>query len=82
MSKKDIDIDKEIEKLSRKTNVEIKKMEYSFENQVRKLDAEIDNVMNEKLKEFDENKELTSKYLTTNYKTDTVNIYRERLKKI
>ena len=82
MSKKDIDIDEEIEKLSRKTNVEIKKLEYSFENQVRKLDNDIDKVMNKKLKEFDETKELTSKYLNIDYKQDSIERYREKLNKI
>lgn len=82
MAKKEIDIDKEIEKLARKSNVNIKKTEYSFEKRIKSLDEEIDKIMNDKIMEFDKNKELTSDYLTTNYKSDTIDGYRKKLKKI
>jgi hypothetical protein len=82
MSKKDIDFDEELERLSRKTNISIRKSEYSFDNQIKKMGNEIDNVSNKKIKEFDENKELTSKYFNIDYNDDTINRYREKLRKI
>ena len=82
MSKEEFDIDKEIEKISRKSNIDIKNSQYSFENRIRKLDKDIDKIANRKLKEFDKNKELTLDYLTTEYKQDTIDRYREKLKKI
>lgn len=82
MSKKEKDIDKEIEKLARKSNVNIKKTEYSFEKRMKRLDKEIDDVINDKIKEFDKNKELTSDYLSIDYKSDTIDNYRKKLKKI
>ena len=83
MSKKEmVDIDKEVERLARKTNINVRKSEYSFENQLKRLDKDIDKLMDEKIKNFDENKELTSDYLTTDYKQDTIDMYREKLKKI
>ena len=82
MSKKEFDLDKEIEKIARKSNINMRKSEYSFENQIRRLDKDIDKIMDEKIKIFDENKELTSDYLNIEYKQDTIDRYREKLKKI
>ena len=53
--KEEFDVDKELEKISRKSNLDIRKSEYSFENQIRKLDKEIDKIMDSKIKEFDDN---------------------------
>ena len=61
---------------------DIRKSEYSFENQIRKLDKEIDKIMDSKIKEFDDNKKLTSDYLSIDYSESTINRYREKLKKI
>lgn len=82
MSKKEFDIDEEIEKIARKSNINMRKSEYSFENRIKKLNQEIDKVMDKKIKEFDENKELTSDYLNIDYRQDTIERYREKLKKI
>ena len=82
MSKEEFDLDKEIEKIARKTNLNMRKSEYSFENQIKRLDKDIDNLMKDKMKNFDDNKELTSDYLNINYKQDTIDRYREKLKKI
>lgn len=82
MSKKEVDIDKEIEKLARKSNINIRKSEFAFENQLKKLDKDIDNAMNNKFKELDENKQLSSDYLFIDYRNDTIDRYREKLKKI
>lgn len=83
MSKKEeFDLDKEVEKISRKSDISIKKSEYSFNNQIKKLDNEIERVINNKIKEFDDNKKLTEDYLKIDYKNDTINRYREKLKKM
>jgi len=82
MSKKEIDFDKELENLSRKSGINIRKSEYSFDNQIKKLDKDIDKIVNEKIKNFDENKKLKSEYLNIDYKPDTIDRYREKLKKI
>ena len=77
--KEEFDVDKELEKISRKSNLDIRKSEYSFENQIRKLDKEIDKIMDSKIKEFDDNKKLTSDYLSIDYSESTINSYREKL---
>ena len=82
MSKKEVDIDKEIEKIARKSNINMRNSEYSFETRIKKLDKEIDKIMDRKIKEFDENKKLTSDYLNIDYQQDTIDRYREKLKKI
>lgn len=82
MSKKEFDIDEEVEKLARKSNFHMRKSEYAFENQLKRLDKDIDQIANQKIKDFDENKELTSEYLSIEYSHDTIDRYREKLKKI
>ena len=80
--KKEIDFEKEVEKLARKSNLNIRKSEYAFENQIRKLDKDIDKIVKDKIKDFDNNKQLTEEYLTMDYTDSTINQYREKLKKI
>ena len=82
MSKEEFDIDKEIEKIARKSNVNMRKTEYSFENRIKKLDEEIDRIMDRKIKEFDDSKRLTSDYLSIDYTQDSIDRYKEKLKKI
>ena len=83
MAKKDeLDIDEEVKRISRKTNVNIKKAEYSFSKQLERLDKEVDKAVNDKIKLFDQDKELTEKYLSIEYKHDTIDRYREKLKEI
>lgn len=82
MAKKDFDLDEEIEKIARKSNINIQKTEFAFENQIRKLDKDIDKSINKKIKSFDKDKELLSDYLTIENKHDTIARYREKLKKI
>lgn len=82
MSKKKIDFDKELERIARKTNYNMRKSEYSFESRIKKLDKDIDKISKSKIKDFDINKELTSEYLMTDYSQDTIGRYREKLKKI
>lgn len=75
-------MDEEVERLSRKSNINMRKSEYAFENQVRQLDKDIDKIVEEKIKDFDNNKQLTQEYLTMDYTESTINRYREKLKKI
>jgi phage host-nuclease inhibitor protein Gam len=80
--KEEIDIEEEVQRLARKTNVNIKKSEYSYSKQIERLGMEVDKVVNEKIKAFDENKVLAEDYMSIEYKHDTIDRYREKLKKI
>ena len=83
MAKKEVDIEEEIQRLSRKTNINIKKAEYSYSKQLERLDEEMDKALNDKIKLFDEDKQLVEKHMTVEYnKHDTIDRYREKLKKI
>ena len=81
--KENVDLEKELERISRKSNINMMKFEKSFENRLKKLDDDIDKVMNDKLKIFDDNKKITFDYLNMDFKDDgTITRYREKLKKI
>ena len=80
--KEEYDLEKEIERLSRKTKININKSEYSFNNRIKELDNEMKKIMDDKVKLFDENKVMTEKYLTIENDTSTIDRYREKLKKI
>lgn len=83
MSKKEeFDVDEELKKISRKTNVAAIKSQRSFENQIKKLDVEIDNMINNKLRQFDVDLKLRSDYLSIDYSDPTVKKIREKLKRI
>ena len=82
MAKKEVDIEKEVERIARKSNFNMRKSEYSFDKQIQRLDNEIDKVLNDKIKEFDENKQVAKDYMELEFKHDTVDRYREKLKKI
>ena len=45
MSNQEFDIDKEIKKISRKTDINILKTERAFENRLEQLDKEIDKAI-------------------------------------
>lgn len=83
MPKKDeIDMEEEIRRLSRRTNINMRKSQNSFDNRIKKLDKEIDKVMDHKIKEFDDNKRLAEDYIKIDFKDDTINRYREKLRKM
>ena len=79
---KEFDVDEEIEKLSRKTNINMRRTEYAFDNQLRKLEKDIDHIVKDKISNFDEIKELSTKYLNIDYSSDSIDKYKKRLKKI
>ncbi|WP_296876214.1 hypothetical protein [uncultured Methanobrevibacter sp.] len=82
MAKKEVDIEKEVERLSRKSNIKMRKTEYSYTKRLQRLDKEIDRAVNDKIKFFDENNEINQEYSELEFKHDTINRYREKLKKI
>ena len=82
MPKKEVDIEKEVERLSRKSNIKMRKTEYSYTKRLQRLDKEIDRAVNDKIKFFDENNEINQEYSELEFKHDTINRYREKLKKI
>lgn len=79
---KDVDVEKEIERISRKTRANILKSEMSFENQLKQVDFDIDKALSRKNKMFDDSKELTSKHILTDYTDSSIERYRKKLKKI
>lgn len=82
MSNDDFDVDKEIEKISRKTDVNILRTEIAFENRIKQLENDIDKTIKSKEKIFDDSKGLTSKHVTNDYSPSSLDRYREKLKKI
>ncbi len=80
--KKDIDFDEELARIARQTNIKVRKTEFAYESQLKQLDDDIDKILKDKLDSFDKFKELTSSHLQTDYKTDSIDRYREKLKKI
>lgn len=78
----EIDIDEEIKRISRKTNVNVFKSERTFDNRIKNLEREIEKASQTQLNDFDKNKELVGKYLSTDYSSSTIDNYRRKLKKI
>lgn len=82
MAKKEMDIEKEAKRVARKSNLNMRKSEYSFEKRLSRLDAEIDKAIDDKIKWFDENHDMAEEYSDIEFEHDTINRYREKLKKI
>ena len=80
--KEEYDLEKEVERLSRQSNININKFEYSYNKRIKKLDEDIEKIMEDKVSLFDENKKFTEDYLTIENDTSTIDRYREKLKKI
>ena len=53
MAEKELDIEKESKRVARKSNLNMRKSEYSFEKRLSRLDKEIDDAINDKIKMFD-----------------------------
>ncbi|WP_296884995.1 hypothetical protein [uncultured Methanobrevibacter sp.] len=79
---KEFDVDKEIERLSRPTRINIMKSQNSFESRLNQLDKDIEDAISAKEKLFDETKELTSKHIMTNYTDNALERYKNQLRKI
>ena len=84
MAKKneEIDIDEEIKRISRKTNVDLLKSERTFDNRIKNLEKEIEKASRTQIEDFDKSKELVGKYLSTDFSSSTIDNYRRKLKKI
>ena len=82
MAKKDIDFDEELDKIARKSNVKLRKTQYLYDRQFKKLDQEIDNILDKKIKAFTDVVELRREYTGIDVDTSFVDRYREKLKKI
>ncbi len=80
--KEEFDLDEEVRRIARKTNIQIQKREYSYTNQLKRLDKEMDKALNDKIKLFDENKEALEEYKDIDFSHETIDRYREKLKKI
>ena len=80
--KEEYNLEEEVERLSRQSKINMNKSEYSFNKRLKRLDKDIDQIENQKIKDFDENKELTSEYLSIEYSHDTIDRSREKLNKI
>ena len=63
----EIDIDEEIKRISRKTNVDVFKSERTFDNRIKNLEREIEKASQTQLKD---------------YSSSTIDNYRRKLKKI
>ena len=82
MSKEDFDVEKEIERISRKTRVNIMKSERSFDSRLNQLEKEIDDAIKSKEKLFDDSKTLTTKHIETDYTDNALVRYKKKLNKI
>ncbi|MBE6511168.1 MAG: hypothetical protein E7Z74_07925 [Methanobrevibacter millerae] len=82
MSKEDFDVEKEIERISRKTRVNIMKSERSFDSRLNQLEKDIDDAIKSKEKLFDDSKTLTTKHIETDYTDNALERYKKKLNKI
>ena len=83
MGKKEkFDVDKEIERLSKNTRVNIMKSERGFESRINQLEKDIDKAIRSKEKLFDESKVLKEKHILTDYTDSAIERYKRKLNKI
>ncbi len=82
MDENEVDMDKEFKRLSRKTNVNILRTEISYDNVLGKLDKDIDDAIDDKIKFFDDSHRLTSKHLLNDYSDSSLERYKKKLKNI
>lgn len=80
--KEEYNLEEEVERLSRQSKINMNKSEYSFNKRLKRLDEDIEKIMDDKVKLFDENKRWTEDYLTMENDTSTIDRYREKLRKI
>ena len=80
--KEEYNLEEEVERLSRQSKINMNKSEYSFNKHLKRLDEDIEKIMDDKVNLFNENKKLTEDYLTMENDTSTIDRYREKLRKI
>lgn len=76
---KESDFDNKIKRLSKKTDVEIFKQNMGFEAELKKLDKKINDLSKKQIDEFDNSKDLLSKYLDIGTTNDFVERCRKKL---
>lgn len=82
MSENEVDYEKEVKRISRKTDVNILRSEISYDNILKRLDKDIDDLVNDKVKTFDDSHQLTSKHLINDYSPASLERYRKKLDKL
>lgn len=82
MSSDKSDVDKKVDKLSRKTNLAIMRKEISFDNQIKQLESKIDEISKNNIKDFDDERSQYYKYMTANLKDSSIDTYRKKLNEI
>ncbi|MBR3139729.1 MAG: hypothetical protein IKF11_02535 [Methanobrevibacter sp.] len=79
MAKKEIDFEKEVDRVSRKSNIDIMRLEYSLNRKVRNLDKEINKLTKQKIKEFDNAKKSTKEFVDEEESVPTIEEYKKIL---
>lgn len=82
MSKKEFDLEEEVKNVARKTNFKIRQTEYAYEKRLKSLDVEMDLLMNDKIQNFDELKEVSEDYLEIEFDKTEIDRYRRKLNKM
>ena len=79
MAQKEIDCEKEVDRVSRKSNIDIMRLEYSLNRKVRNLDKEINKLTKQKIKEFDNAKKSTKEFVDEEESVPTIEEYKKIL---
>lgn len=79
MAQKEIDFEKEVDRVSRKSNIDIMRLEYSLNRKVRNLDKEINKLTKQKIKEFDNAKKSTKEFIDEEESVPTIEEYKKIL---
>lgn len=79
MPKKEIDFEKEVDRVSRKSNINIMRSEYAFNRKIRNLDKEINKLTKQKIKEFDNAKKSTKEFADEEESVPTIEEYKKIL---
>ena len=82
MAKKEFDLEKEVGEIARKSNFKLRQTEYSYEKTLKKLDVEMEDILDKKIKTFDDNVELAEDYLDIEFDKSAIDRYRRKLNKI
>ena len=79
MAQKEIDFEKEVDRVPRKSNIDIMRLEYSLNRKVRNLDKEINKLTKQKIKEFDNAKKSTKEFVDEEESVPTIEEYKKIL---
>ena len=82
VKEEEFDLDEEVKIITRKSKINMQKTEYSYQNRLKELDKEIDKVVSDQIKSFDDNRKSTEEFEEIEFKHETINRYREKLRKI